>query len=655
MSTTKSIRPIMMHRGAVLTAAIAIVSFLFFLLQPGGTALAVAAQIKYDTVAEFNAGTQFHTGLTEDPANGGDGNGEVRLLNIGINPTTWRHDGNDTGLPARWGHRAVQYKGNIYVSGGNTSPAASTGLNTVHYTTIQADHTLADWQTTTALPAKLFFHGMVALNDYMYVIGGLDNTATQNDTVYKAHIKQDGTLGSWTTTTPLPQTLSDFGTAVLNGTIYVVGGDHNGLSVNTVYAATPDQSGDISAWNSGATLPLEISRQAVANTASAIYSTGGAQFTSNQTNYLSNVYYGDGTAAWTSSSTLPENLIYAAAVAYGGQLYVVGGAYNHGGSLENSIRSDLMNPNGSLVVNGWQTSPVLSDPRQRSAAIVSDDGWIYAIQGQSGDITSGGTALKTIDYGPTVAAGGDAFAASGTYTSDVVDFGASLDISSIVFNTTLPSNTGMTFEYRASDSINFNDTTYQSAGSAPIGLKQDTTKSFTLHKRYFQFRANLTSTPSQDKTPVLNKVTIHYDNPITPTPTPTITVGASSTPTKTTTATVTMTPTGTRTPSPTPTVEATACATKPSIAQLVSPANGSKVKVRKVRLDWDTATCAQKYKVILMKENKQGKAYFKKKVTNTHVTTDKLPKGRTYFWRVKACNSIGCAKGSSWFKFKIPN
>ncbi len=641
-------------------------SLLFTLLtvQPRQVAFAVEAEKEFDTVGEFNEGNQFHTGLTEDTVGGGDGDGEVRLLNIGINPATWnKGTGNNTGLPARWGHKAVQYKGKIYVSGGNTSPLASTGLNTVTYSTIQPNHNLSNWSQTTALPAKRFFHGMAVLNNYIYVIGGLDDTATQQATVFKAVVNQDGTLGPWTTTTPLPQSLSDFGTAVFNGSIYIVGGDHNGFSVSTVYSATPDGAGNIAAWNPANSLPVEISRQAIAQTDQQIYLAGGARFTNSVSEFLPNVYYGTGSTAWNASVPLPVNLVYAAGVAYGGQLYIVGGAFNNGANLENNIRSTLLNMNGS-VAGSWQSSNVLSAPRQRSAAVLSDDGWIYAIQGQSGDLQSGGVALATIDYGPTVAAGGDAFAESGVYTSPTVDLGESRPISSIIFNTSLPADTGMSFEYRASDFSNFSDTTFQSAGSAAIGNDVNTTKLLSLTKRYIQFRANLSSNPLQTKSPVLNRVTIHYDAPATdtPTPSPTQTTSgtATHTPTSTTTATATSTLTGTptRTSSPTPTTTATVtntpCQGTPARAQPVSPNNASNIKPRRVPLGWDPATCAETYRVIVRMDSKRGPKVFKKKnITATQVTTKRLQKGHLYFWRVKACNTTGCAKASAVWKFRI--
>jgi hypothetical protein len=57
---------------------------------------------------------------------------------------------------------------------------------------------------------------------------------------------------------------------------------------------------------------------------------------------------------------------------------------------------------------------------------------------------------------------------------------------------------------------------------------------------------------------------------------------------------------------------------------------------------------------VLKQDKKKGKAYQKKKnITATQVKTKKLEVGHTYYWRIRGCNTVGCAKGSAWWKFKV--
>lgn len=705
MSATQNDLKFFRNNKPAVLLGIIIAVLLPILAFSSSAAYATNAQKIFDTVAEFNTGTLFHTGLTADALNGGDGNGEVRLLNVGINEATWKKGtGNSSGLTGRWGHAAVQYNGKIYVSGGNTSPLASTALKTVHYSTIQSNHNLSAWSATSALPEARYFHAMVELNGYLYVIGGLDNKATPKSTVYKAHIESNGALSAWSTmTAALPTQLSDLIAVAFNGKILVLGGDHLGTAQNSVYYATPDGSGNISAWSNGTSLVNAVSRHAGAVTNADVYLAGGANFASSA--FYPNVYYGLGTSGWTETDPLPVNLVYAAGLAHNGELYVIGGAFNNGTTLENNIRTNLININNSLVVNGWQSSNVLSSPRQRTAAALSEDGWIYVIQGQSGDLGTGGTPLSTIDYGPTIAAGAQNFAPGGTYTSEIIDLAKSVSLQSLVLNSSVASGTSMSYEYRASDLANFSDTTYQSAGTPPVGNNVNTTQPLNVIRRYFQFRVNFTSSILQDKTPILNKVTLNYGDPGTRTPTRTnTTVPSTSTPTRTatatntrtSTATVTTTATKTRTPSatttktatapktntPTPTKTATPtrtisatrtltatrtttptrtptatptipCGGRVDKVQLAAPNNRSKLKVTKVVLAWNKVECATRYKIVLRQGSKVGQRVFSSKVTTLNLQTKPLAKGRRYVWKVRACNAIRCGEPSDWWKFTL--
>ncbi len=276
--------------------------------------------------------------------------------------------------------------------------------------------------------------------------------------------------------------------------------------------------------------------------------------------------------------------------------------------------------------------------------MVSDDGWIYVIQGQSGNLNTGGTPLSTIDYGPSVAAGATNFAPSGVYTSEVIDLGTNRDLQSLVFNSSRDASTALSFEYRASNLSDFNDTTYQTAGTPDAGTDITTTKILSGSKRYVRFRVTFTANNLNSKTPILNKVILNYDVPATPTPTRTVTntpsntptLGASSTPTKTSTPTATstgiitqtFTPTRTRTSTGTP-VSATPCSGKPGKPNMVSPNNSATLQVRSVPLAWDKVACADKYKVLVKQDSKTGPRAFKRKTAATQVVTSPLPKNHT--------------------------
>lgn len=642
---------------AILAALGILIAFAFILTLPVS---AISTTRTLDTVADFNDGTFYHTGLTEDPAAGGDGNGEVRLLNVGINPVTWNQNVNAQNLPARWGHGGAYHNDHLYISGGNTSPSAQTALSDVRFATINTDHTFTSFVATTSLPEARWLHGMAVLNGYLYVIGGLNNAAVQQSTVYKAPINSDGTVGAWSPTAALPVPLSDTGVIVVGNRIYVIGGDKGTGDepiVNTVYYASPDGSGNIANWTQGSNFPLNVSRHAVATWGGRVYVTGGADFSTST--YFPYAYYGSpngsGDITWQQTLSMPVNLIYAAGAAFADQLYIVGGAFNFGSTLENNIRSNLMDSTGSLGTYTWTSDPVLSSPRQRAVALMTKDGWLYVIQGQSGNLAQGGTPLGTIDYGPTVSAGATKFAPDGTYDSPVIDLQNSNPIMSVRFAKNRPNGTGLSFQYRVSDDPAFTGVPYGAVVDATLG-SADQTIDINSTARYIQLRVNLTASSDISVTPVLNRVDITYDAPATATPTTTSTDEPPATSTGTVSPTPTSTDAATSTPTPvtsaTPT--STPCSGKPSRATLVSPGKNASLLVRAVPLAWQANPCATKFKIIGKYDNKKGERAFKKaNATGSTWTTKKLDKGRTVYWKVRACNAIGCSKWSGWWHFKV--
>ena len=104
-----------LRAGVVAVFVLLIVGLFALFISSSAPAYAITTQKVYDSVDEFNTGNLYHAGLTVDTVNGGDGNGEVRLINQGINASTWNPaTGNSTGLSGRWGHGGVQSGGRIY-------------------------------------------------------------------------------------------------------------------------------------------------------------------------------------------------------------------------------------------------------------------------------------------------------------------------------------------------------------------------------------------------------------------------------------------------------------------------------------------------------------------------------------------------------------
>lgn len=638
---------------------------LLFLSSPGSLVYAGTVTLQNDTVAEFNPGSFYHTGLTEDsrPTGASTGDGEVRLLNVGINSATWRSDGNTTGLPGTgvWGHAAAIIGDRIYLSGGNdgTLNGESGALSGVFMTTFQANHNLANWTSLTALPEARYSHGMAVVGNYVYVIGGIDQDFNVEATVYKALIQGNGTIGAWSTADPIPVSNSDIGlydttVAQLDGRIYVFGGHNSaGASLNTNFIGTQGANGEVTWVAASANLPDYLAELASTTSPNHIYLFGGVDNNGLTAEYSPNTYYvqpsaGGDIASWNQTAPMQRNLVRGSGTQFGEQVYVSGGSINTGGTPQNIIQSTLINESGSLALN-WLDSEVLSQPRIQTASVMSDDGWLYVIEGGTG--SNGRTPLTTIDYGPTTSGAAGIYALNGTYTSAPFDLLDARPILQLRWNASVFAQTTLGMQYKSANSLaDLSNATWQPG--TPIqstsGLMQTNSSNLSGNARYFQYRATF-STTDETKTPILNWVELDYDAPATPTPTATATNQGGNTNTPTHTPTQTLTSTRTRTP----TVTGTVCAGKPAKPTLASPNDGSQLKVNKLKLAWNAASCATAYKLIVREGGIKGpRIVTTGRLTKLEYKLKNLKKGEKYFWRVKAINSVGGIK-SPWWDFKI--
>jgi hypothetical protein len=107
------------------------------------------------------------------------------------------------------------------------------------------------------------------------------------------------------------------------------------------------------------------------------------------------------------------------------------------------------------------------------------------------------------------------------------------------------------------------------------------------------------------------------------------------------------------TPTPTPTVTPGTCSTVPEKPTLVSPSKRAIVTTRQVPLDWTDAACATQYKVMVRRNSRTGKVVDRQTVSESQAITGKLKPDKTYFWRARSCNEIGCGEWTGYRKFTV--
>jgi N-acetylneuraminic acid mutarotase len=290
-----------------------------------------------------------------------------------------------TPLPDDYFYQSIAYFSNfVYQTGGDNG--FSEDIN-VLYAQVQTNGTIGAWKSTTPLPEGVAFHAGVAANGFLYVIDGYhftENGVYPTNIVYYAKINSDGTVGSWQTTSPLPQSLFYLGAAVWNNTIYVTGGSDGYQFYSNVYSAKIQVDGSLSAWVTQPSLPIAISAHSeVAN--GMLYVLGGLIDGGNAVDnevYYSNINPDGSLAGWNQTTPLPQGNAYFGVAAASGRIFTIGGD-NGLVALANCYNATVM---GDGTLGAWSAGTSLPQPIFGEPIAVSSS-YIFIAGGQN---SSGG-------------------------------------------------------------------------------------------------------------------------------------------------------------------------------------------------------------------------------------------------------------------------
>jgi len=127
------------------------------------------------------------------------------------------------------------------------------------------------WAIKEPLPFARSDHHVIAVDDLLYIIGGIDG----NDSVIDDVIIYDTVLGTYTPGPPLPDPLHRFAAAYddINREIYVVGGisETDGRAVDSVFVLDVERQ----SWRDGPSLPSPRSDLCGAFVQGSMYAVGG--------------------------------------------------------------------------------------------------------------------------------------------------------------------------------------------------------------------------------------------------------------------------------------------------------------------------------------------------------------------------------------------
>jgi len=131
-----------------------------------------------------------------------------------------------------WGLRAVEALGNIYIIGGANTDTENDATDKAYRLTLNAMGEVTGITEVNSLPEARNGHAVTVYNSKIIVTGGYDATFTQKNTVYCATVNLDGSLGTWTTQTALPNAVYGHTTICTNGILTIIGGMEGTLASN---------------------------------------------------------------------------------------------------------------------------------------------------------------------------------------------------------------------------------------------------------------------------------------------------------------------------------------------------------------------------------------------------------------------------------------
>jgi prepilin-type N-terminal cleavage/methylation domain-containing protein len=264
-----------------------------------------------------------------------------------------------------------------------------------YYAKLNADGSVGAWSTTTNLPVALFAIAGAINNGYIYIAGGIpDYVTAPTSTVVYAKINATGSLGAWTQATPLPSGMdfSSFNEAfVNNGYIYTVGGAYNaaGNSTTTVFYAPINATGSLGAWSTTTPIPDAMFGHSVVFSGGYVYTIGGV----NEDNpFYAHVNATGSLGAWSTGTAFPFQNVYGSSVVNNSYVYMTGGTTSSV-VLPNVYYAWLNNVDGSLGT--WSTTTFLPNGIDDHAATIGNNGYIYSLGGDDGTVNT-----STVFYAP---------------------------------------------------------------------------------------------------------------------------------------------------------------------------------------------------------------------------------------------------------------
>ncbi len=305
---------------------------------------------------------------------------------------------NDTPAPSNWQEQwnqerslnlarralaAVAVNGYLYAIGGVDEQGNY--VRETEFARILADGSLTPWRTTSSLNRGRFYLAAVNVNDYIFAIGGGSGALGDDNqpvaTVERARIQSDGSLGAWEIVTSMQSPRRGLKAVATQSHIYAIGGYNGVFLKNTEYAAI-SSTGLLGDWRID---PHESHLDRYIHSAALhdrfIYVLGGHVQKALSLGYgdveMTEIQNDGSLSPWSSqASRLLVPRFIASAFAKDAFLYILAG--HNGAQRLNSVEYAAIAPNGHVGV--WQMTAPLNMPRS-AAAVATYGDYVYVLGG----------------------------------------------------------------------------------------------------------------------------------------------------------------------------------------------------------------------------------------------------------------------------------
>jgi N-acetylneuraminic acid mutarotase len=234
--------------------------------------------------------------------------------------TGWRREADMPERRAYLANSVEAVNDRIYVIGGSTAETSQTDegktarSQTVLWTRVGADGTISDWKASLPFPGEpLSLLASCSDEAHLYVTGGW-NGNKMSDAIYVCDLAPDGTPANWRAAAKLAQPLRFHGAAILNGRLYVWGGQHTQSSTDAskdVYSAALNGA-NIGTWREEAAMPAAVYSSTSCGFNDYLIAVGGRYVNGYPTNCLwfSQLQADGAVAPWMTLKTNLDTRVY---------------------------------------------------------------------------------------------------------------------------------------------------------------------------------------------------------------------------------------------------------------------------------------------------------------------------------------------------------